>query len=146
MGREAGREAGRKAGRRVLVIGLDGLDIGFVDQLMDAGELPALRACRDRSARFLLDHGPAARPGLAWADFASGLTPGAAGRASAVMLDPSTYDVWQEGVRCAPFLEKVDARTVVFDAPYMDLTRAPHVHGVVGWGAHDPGVRPTANP
>ena len=84
MGREAGREAGRESRRRVLVIGLDGLDIGFATQLMDAGELPALRACRDRSARFLLDHGPAARTGLAWEHFASGLTPEAGGRTSVV--------------------------------------------------------------
>src|SRR5262245_20185880 len=126
-----GREAGRKPERRVLMIGLDGLDVGFARQLMDSGELPALRACHDRSARFLLDPGPAARTGLAWEHFASGLTPEAAGRASAVMLDPSTYDVWQEGVRFAPFFEQLDARTVVFDAPYMDLVRAPHVRGVV---------------
>src|SRR4051812_33075296 len=119
---------------RVLVIGLDGLDIWFADRMMAKGELPALRALRDRSARFLLDHGAAARTGLAWEHFASGMTPEAARRSSLVMIDPSTYDVWQEGARFEPFFARLDAHCVVFDAPYADLKRAPGVDGVVAWG------------
>src|SRR6476469_10496748 len=52
--------------RRVLAIGLDGFDVGFADRLIASGDLPTLSALRDRSARFLLDHGAAARTGLAW--------------------------------------------------------------------------------
>ena len=134
------------AAERVLVIGLDGLDIGFADQLMTQGELPALRELRDRSARFLLEHGAATRTGLAGEHFASGLTPEAAQRSSVVMVDPSTYEVWQEGARFEPFFARLDARCVVFDATYTDLTRAPDAVGLVAWGAHDPGTTTTAHP
>ena len=132
--------------QRTLAVGLDGFEVSLVDRLIAAGELPALSALRDRSATYLLDHGSAARTGLAWEHFASGLTPEAAGRSGVVTLDPDTYSVWQEGARFEPFFEQLEARTVVFDAPYTDLTRAPHVHGVVAWGSHDPGVPTTANP
>jgi predicted AlkP superfamily phosphohydrolase/phosphomutase len=134
------------AGQRVLVIGLDGFDIGFAERLMAQGELPALRAFRDRSARFLLDHGVATRTGLAWEHFASGLTPESAQRSSVVTFDPSTYAAWQEGARFEPFLARLDARCVVFDAPYVDLAKAPDMSGIVAWGAHDPGLAPTAHP
>src|SRR5947209_4277180 len=137
---------GSRPGQRVLVIGLDGLDVAFANRLMARGELPGLLTLRDRSARFLLDHGAATRTGLAWEHFASGLTPESAQRSSAVMFDPSTYEVWQEGARFEPFFARLNTRCVVFDAPYVDLTKAPEVSGVVGWGAHDPGVAAAAHP
>jgi hypothetical protein len=96
--------------QRVLIIGLDGFDVGFAGRLMAEGELPGLRALRDRSARFLLNHGAATRTGLAWEHFASGLTPESAQRSSVVMLDPSTYEVWQEGARFEPLFTRLDAR------------------------------------
>jgi hypothetical protein len=49
--------------RRVLAIGLDGYEPSLGDELMAAGELPALARLRERSARFTLDHGPAQRTG-----------------------------------------------------------------------------------
>src|SRR5436190_5140610 len=130
----------------VLVIGLDGFDVGFADRLMAQGELPYLRALRDRGARFLLDHGAATRTGLAWEHFASGLTPESAQRSAIVMLDPSTYEVWQEGAWFEPFVAQLDARCIIFDAPYADLARTPEIRGIVGWGAHDPGVPTTTHP
>lgn len=130
----------------LLVIGLDGFDIGYGGQLIDSGELPALAALRDRSKRFLLDHGAAARTGLAWEHFASGMTPERAQRASAVELVGTEYDTRQRGTRFTPFFSSLDARVVVFDAPYTDISRAPGVRGVVAWGAHDPGVTPTTSP
>ena len=41
---------------RVLVIGLDGLEVAFAEQLMAAGEMPALAELRRRAARFRLGH------------------------------------------------------------------------------------------
>jgi hypothetical protein len=38
------------------------------------------------------------------------------------------------------------ARTVVFDLPYFDISKAPNVRGVVAWGAHDAGTDFSANP
>jgi predicted AlkP superfamily phosphohydrolase/phosphomutase len=129
---------------RVLAIGLDGLEVTETERMMHAGELPALAALRDRSARFLLDHGPAQRTGLAWEHFWSGLTPEAAGRASAVEFDPSTYAVRQDGARFPPFFSNLDIDTVVVDPPYADLRLSPSVKGVAAWGAHDPGINATA--
>jgi hypothetical protein len=132
--------------RRVLAIGLDGLEVTLADRLMAAGEMPALARLRQRSVRFLLDHGPAQRTGLAWEHFASGLSPEAGRRWAAVEFDPATYRVWQEGARFAPWWASVDRRVVVFDPPYVDLGRAGSTQGIVAWGAHDPGTIAAGRP
>jgi len=132
--------------RRVLAIGLDGLEIGLAERLMAEGEMPALAALRGRSARFLLDHGPAQRTGLAWEHVASGLSPDAASRWAAVEFDPRTYRVWQDGAQLDPWWRDLERRVVVFDTPYVDLRRAPNTRGIVAWGAHDPGTRPAGLP
>jgi predicted AlkP superfamily phosphohydrolase/phosphomutase len=132
--------------QRVLAIGLDGYEESLERRLIEAGELPALARLRERSARYLLDHGPAQRTGLAWEHFSTGLSPEGAGRWGALHFDPETYDVWQEGTRLQPFAARLKSRTVVFDPPYFDLTRAPRARGVIGWGVHDPGVPTSARP
>ena len=113
---------------------------------MAAGEMPALADLSRRSARFRLDHGPAQRTGLAWEHVASGLSPEAGRRWAAVEFDPSTYEAWQEGARFVPWWSGLERRVVVFDAPYVDLSRARNTRGVVGWGAHDPGAAKAACP
>ncbi|MBV9928474.1 MAG: alkaline phosphatase family protein [Acidobacteria bacterium] len=132
--------------RRVLAIGLDGYEESLERRLIEAGELPALARLRERSTRFLLDHGAAQRSGLAWEHLSTGLAPERAGRWAALHFDPETYEVWQEGTRLEPFAARLSSNTVVFDAPYFDLARAPHVRGVVGWGVHDPGAPKAARP
>jgi predicted AlkP superfamily phosphohydrolase/phosphomutase len=127
----------------VLAIGLDGFELSYADRMIASGDLPALGALRDASARYLLDHGSAQRTGLAWEHLISGLTPSESGRAAAIEFDAAGYDVWQEGARFEPFIGRLAARTVVFDANYCDLRRAPSVVGVTGWGAHDPGLSGT---
>ncbi len=135
-----------RARRRVVAIGLDMLAVPFTEQLMDRGSLPALAGLRETGTRFLLDHGTAQATGLAWEHVATGRSPGHGGRPSAVEFDPGTYQVRQLGTDLDPAFERVDRRTVVFDVPYLDLRRADRVAGVVGWGAHDPGVEPAAQP
>src|SRR5512147_2670858 len=93
--------------RRVLAIGLDGYEPSLGDELMAAGELPALARLRERSARFTLDHGPAQRTGLAWEHVATGLSPDDAKRWSAVGFDLDTYEVWQEGTSLEPFTARL---------------------------------------
>ena len=132
--------------QRVLTIGLDGYEQSLERRFIEAGELPVLARLRERSARYLLDHGPAQRSGLAWEHVSTGLSPEGAGRWAALHFDPETYSVWQEGTRLSPFAARLKSRTVVFDAPYFDLAQAPQVQGVVGWGAHDPGIPPAARP
>ena len=127
------------SGHRVLAIGLDGVAFSYAEELMASGDMPALAELRKRSRRFLLNHGAAQRTGLGWEHFASGLSPEAVRRWSAIELDPSTYTVSQKGARFAPWCASIDRRVVVFDTPYLDLRRAPNARGVVAWGAHDPG-------
>ncbi|MBZ5612128.1 MAG: hypothetical protein LAP38_28045 [Acidobacteriia bacterium] len=113
---------------------------------MAEGALPGLRSLRSRSARFLLDHGAAARSGLAWEHVSSGQSPEVSGRWSAVYFDRDSYQVWQEGTSLPPFAASLHARTVVFDPPYFDLHQAPSVRGVTNWGAHDAGVPYSGRP
>lgn len=132
--------------KRILAIGLDGYEQSLGEQFMDEGGLPHLRSLRERGARFLLDHGPATRTGLAWEHASTGMSPGASGRASAVDFDTQTYQVWHAGTSQTPFPAHLSARTVVFDPPYFDLAKAPQVRGVVNWGAHDPGISRGSRP
>lgn len=130
----------------LLVLGLDGYDPVFGHQMMASGELPNLQRLALSSAEVDLDHGGAKRSGLAWEHFATGLSPMDAGRFSAVEFNAATYECRQTGTLLPPFTSTVDQRTVVFDAPYFDLSRAPNTTGLVGWGAHDPGVAEISRP
>ena len=132
--------------RRVLAIFLDGYERSLAQRLMCAGEMPEMSRLAESSARFVLNYGAAQRTGLAGEHVATGLSPDDAGRWSAIHFDRESYDVWQEGTRLKPFPAELDVRTVVFDTPYFDLRAAPAVNGIVGWGAHDPGVSLTASP
>jgi predicted AlkP superfamily phosphohydrolase/phosphomutase len=125
---------------RTLAIGLDGFEISLAERLMVQGDLPVLAARRRVDAHALLDAGADQRTGLAWEHFWSGRSPRAAHRGSAVEFDRTTYTVWQEGARFGPFFHGVARTPVVFDAPYVDLRRAPGVRGIAAWGAHDPGL------
>ncbi|HLH95376.1 MAG TPA: alkaline phosphatase family protein [Xanthobacteraceae bacterium] len=132
--------------RRMLVIGLDGFDIGFAEQLMAEGALPNIARLRLCSACFDLDHGLDKYSGLAWEHVSTGLSPSDGGRWSALSFDPATYAVLQEPTSARPFLAELSARTVVFDVPYCDLTQAQRVLGLTHWGSHDPGVSPVSRP
>src|SRR5262247_3821681 len=85
-------DGGEMPRQRVVAIGLDGLEVSFADRLIAAGAMPALAQLQQRSARFLLYHGPAQRTGLAWEHVASGLAPQSARRWAAVEFDPDTYE------------------------------------------------------
>ena len=132
--------------KKVVVIGLDGFELSLAAAMMDAGQLPSLTRIREKSARFLLDHGSARETGLAWEHVSSGLTPQNAERWSAIFFDKENYEVWQEGPLFAPFPSEMRTSAVVFDFPYFDLSRAGHVQGAVAWGAHDAGVDFSSNP
>ena len=122
------------------MIALDGYEVTLADAMMNRGQLPSLATIKNESARYLLDHGLAKDTGLAWEHVSSGLAPRDADRWSAVFFDKQSYEVWQEGCLFAPFPSKLRAKTVVFDFPYFDISKAGRVRGAVGWGAHDPGV------
>jgi predicted AlkP superfamily phosphohydrolase/phosphomutase len=136
----------RSAGRRVLMIGLDAFELSLAEKWMQEGSLPNFARARQRSARVLLDHGRDKYSGLGWEHVCAGLKPEDGGRWSTVTFDPRSYGVRQDMTAMKPFMADLSARTVVFDPPYCDLSRAPRVRGVTNWGAHDPGVPIASRP
>lgn len=131
---------------KVMAIGLDGFEVTLAERLMAEGQMPAMADLRKRSARFLLDHGPALRAGLPWEHAATGLRPESAARWSPIEFDPASYTAWQDGARFAPWWSNTDLQVVVFDTPFVDLRRAPNTQGIVAWGSHDSGTDRTARP
>lgn len=133
------------ARRRVMMIGLDGCELSIAKRMMAAGRLPALSRLTAEGACHLLDHGGARRTGLAWEHVSTGLAPDLAERWAAVDFDPASYVVRQRSTNLTPFVAGLDVRTVVVDPPYFDLAKT-NARGLVGWGAHDPGVPTCAQP
>ena len=132
--------------KRVLAIGLDGYELSLAESMLAEGLLPHMRALREGSARFSLDHGKARLSGLAWEHFSTGLSPEANRRWSAVNFDVQSYRAVQAPTSAPPFLSSLNSNIVIFDVPYCDLDKAPNVRGLTNWGAHDPGVAPQSRP
>jgi predicted AlkP superfamily phosphohydrolase/phosphomutase len=132
--------------RRILAIGLDGYELSLADQMIDEGLLPHMHKLRESSARFELDHGRARLSGLAWEHVATGKSPEAMRRFSAVDFYGGNYVSQQVPTSAEPFFSALAARTVVFDVPYCDIGKSPNVLGLTSWGAHDPGVEKQARP
>jgi hypothetical protein len=134
------------ARHKVLAIGLDGYEVSLAERYMAEGQMPAMADLRKRSARFLLDEGPARHAGLPWEHVASGLSPEGAGRWSPVEFDPASYTAWQDGAQFAPWWEETNLRVVVFDPPFVDLRSARNTQGIVAWGSHNAGAVRAARP
>jgi predicted AlkP superfamily phosphohydrolase/phosphomutase len=64
---------------RVLIVGWDGADWDVLDPLLDAGELPALRALIDRGSRGVSRSSLPSHSWAAWPTFLTGLDPGGHG-------------------------------------------------------------------
>lgn len=132
---------------RVLAIGLDGFDIGVAERFMQAGDMPVFSRLQARSACVpVLQDRAAEATGLRWEHFVSGLTPRSAKRWDSIEFDPITYATGQVGATFTPWWEHLDRRVVVFDVPYVDLSRAPTTRGIVGWGSHGAGTPFSARP
>ena len=132
---------------RVLMIGLDGFELSLADEMIRQGELPALRAVRDRSARFLLNHGRGQRTGRAWEHVATGQVSEGGGRPSSVYFDRHSYQIGKKRhTKFTPFTAGHPFKAVVLDAPYFDMELDPATRGIVNWGSHDPGVARRSNP
>lgn len=141
-----GQTTGACGGRRVIALGLDGFDLDYARTLVDAGLMPNFAALEAASARFAIEHGPSRLTGLSWQHISAGATPDALQCWSAVYFDKAGYRVTQPVSAARPFVADVEAKTVVFDAPYFPLDRAPNATGLVNWGAHDPGVEEMSRP
>jgi predicted AlkP superfamily phosphohydrolase/phosphomutase len=77
--------------KKVIVIGLDGLEPGIVEPMLNANELPNLATLRERGgyARIRTTY-PAQTP-VAWSTFATGTNPGGHGIFDFLSRDPKTY-------------------------------------------------------
>ena len=133
--------------RRVLLMGLDGFDAALAQQFAEEGLLPNFARLKSQGASFNLDHGRDKYSGLAWEHLSSGIRPRDGGRWSAVTFDKRTYQATQDHTVVCPFLADLPGvRSVIFDFPYFDLSKAPNVRGITSWGAHDPGVASASRP
>lgn len=132
---------------RVLLLGLDGFDAALAQRFADEGLLPNFARLKNQGASFSLDHGRDKYSGLAWEHLSAGIRPRDGGRWSAVTFNKRTYQATQDHTQVRPFLSDLPGvRSVVFDFPYFDLSKAPTVQGITSWGAHDPGVASASRP
>lgn len=137
------------ASNRVIVICLDAFDVELCERYISEGRLSGLKALKDASAFFPLQHGEGGLDrytGLTWEHFSSGLYPNSAEKWSSTWFDPDNYEAGQSHASVRPFLADLDVNCVVFDAPYFDLRQMTNATGVVGWAGHDTGVEHYSQP
>lgn len=128
---------------QVAVIGLDSAEWTYLEEMMQAGELPYLRDLRVRSAEIpLINTGP---PGRVWESFLMGRhVPH-----DVFEFDRLAYRSYWLGARpSAPFYARdgVSRSVSAFEVPFMSLW--PKVPGVqvVNWGGHNAGYPRASRP
>jgi predicted AlkP superfamily phosphohydrolase/phosphomutase len=77
--------------RKVIVIGLDGLEPGIVEAMLERGELPNLAKIRTAGSYSRLQTSYPAQTPVAWSSFATGTNPGGHGIFDFICRDPETY-------------------------------------------------------
>jgi len=77
--------------RKVIVLGLDGLDAGRVERLMERGRLPHMSRLREMGGFRPLESTVPPQSPVAWATFITGRDPGGHGIHDFIQRDPSTY-------------------------------------------------------
>jgi predicted AlkP superfamily phosphohydrolase/phosphomutase len=77
--------------RKVIVIGLDGLEPGIVEAMLERGELPNLARIRTTGSYSRLKTTYPAQTPVAWSSFVTGTNPGAHGIFDFICRDPETY-------------------------------------------------------
>jgi len=75
----------------VIVIGLDGLEPGIVEAMLERGELPNLARIRATGSYSRLKTTYPAQTPVAWSSFATGTNPGGHGIFDFICRDPETY-------------------------------------------------------
>lgn len=141
--RRAADDAGRRGGR-VMLIGLDAADAGILLAGIERGDLPNLRALRDRGAWGIVDSPRGFGSGAVWPSFATGVSPARHGRYFYRQVAPGSYAAEKfhvEQFAVEPVWGHIgrSGRSVaVFDVPKVGLTEG--VDGVVAvdWISHGP--------
>jgi predicted AlkP superfamily phosphohydrolase/phosphomutase len=77
--------------RKVIVIGLDGLEPGIVEAMLERGDLPNLARIRASGSYSRLKTTYPAQTPVAWSSFVTGANPGAHGIFDFICRDPETY-------------------------------------------------------
>jgi predicted AlkP superfamily phosphohydrolase/phosphomutase len=77
--------------RKVIVIGLDGLEPGIVETMLDRGELPNLARIQAAGSYTRLKTTYPAQTPVAWSSFMTGTNPGGHGIFDFICRDPETY-------------------------------------------------------
>ena len=77
--------------KKVIVIGLDGLEPGIVEAMLERGDLPNLAKIRAGGSYTRLKTTYPAQTPVAWSSFMTGTNPGAHGIFDFISRDPATY-------------------------------------------------------
>ena len=75
----------------MIVIGLDGLEPGIVEAMLERGELPSLARIRASGSYSRLQTTYPAQTPVAWSSFVTGTNPGGHGIFDFICRDPQTY-------------------------------------------------------
>lgn len=98
---------------RVIMLGVDGLDLELVREWSSQGHLPALRGLLEQSRTLLLAEANRPLPGSIWTDIATGVSAAVHGFQHEEQLRPGSYQI-----------EKVDASRVASPPFYKTLSDA----------------------
>ena len=81
------------SGKRVIVIGIDGMDHGLLEQFMGEGRLPNFSRLADEGSLSPLETTMPPLSPVAWSTFITGLDPGGHGVFDFLLRDPATMEV-----------------------------------------------------
>src|SRR5262249_61694751 len=119
---------------RVAAIALDAAEIDVLDDLIDRGEVPALGALRDRSARYRLRSDSLYRGTLVWEAFLAGRDDVGHSTGGGFSFASDSYTCFEGGPPgTTPFYERAPGIGAI---PLAVPHRAPSARGVrvPGWG------------
>lgn len=121
---------------RVAAIALDAAEIDVLDDLIDRGELPALGALRNRSARYRLRSDSLYRGTLVWEAFLAGRDDVGHSTGGGFAFDSDSYTCFEVGpLGTKPFYERVPGIVAIsLDVPHLALSGSGV--RVCGWGGH----------
>ncbi|MBU2222112.1 MAG: alkaline phosphatase family protein [Candidatus Omnitrophota bacterium] len=83
-----------KPKNKVIILGIDAMDAGITEKLMDQGRLPNFAALRDQGAYSRLATPMPTETVVSWASFATGLNPGGHGIFDFIMRNPTDYSLY----------------------------------------------------
>ncbi len=142
---------GIHAAHRVLALWLDSADPELIEDMLTAGELPALAGLRARGSYGRLRHAAFSGAETVWGAVLTGQPPERTGTWLVADFDPQTYrcdDSALIGYRSTPtIIARGDGRRVVaFDVPFAEIPPGLDGSQVVAWGARASRLAPRSHP